>query len=317
VYSRINRAGNCPIAGITSVTDPAATLEDGAPPSWILLGNTDGTGRVRGFVPTNPVPLEQGSDILNVLRPLAQIEISLEGGVPLGYTLWLAGYPPSIRILGDAQHGHKVFIDGKEATIEGDGVCRVSGWDDPGSHEIWCSNVSRSYTLIRLERTWDAWPAYVFRPRARDNVAICGPLVRPLTIGETLEEVANDLDSCDFIQSNPILLGATPGQVFVTSPAWDIPDAHSCASPTFDPVWALPAQPLRCDKSVHRILLIRNIREQRGSVPSGRRGLQLVSQWCRLILDASRKGLAVQPVAASDLWLSYKQLARDLWRRTR
>jgi hypothetical protein len=101
--------------------------EDGAPPGWILVSDTDSIGRIRGFVPTNPVPLEESSEILNVLRPLPQIDISLEGGVPLGHSSWLAGYPPSIRILGDVQHAHKVLIDGKEATIEGDGVCRVSG----------------------------------------------------------------------------------------------------------------------------------------------------------------------------------------------
>ena len=181
------------------------------------IGDIDRSGRPRGFVPTNPVPQEEGSDILNVLRPHPQIEILLEGGVPLGYNSWLGGYPPAIRILGDAQHTHKVLIDGKEAEIRDGGVHRARGWDELGSHLVWCSNVSRSYSLIRLEQTWDASPAYVFDSQSGGGgrVAICGPLVRPFTIDATLGKVPTCLEVDDFLQNNPTLLGAIPGQVFV------------------------------------------------------------------------------------------------------
>jgi hypothetical protein len=133
--------------------------EDGAPPGWVLVSDVDRSSRPRGLVPTNAVPVKEGSDILNVLRPLPEIEILLEGGVPLGYSSWLAGFPPTIQVLGDAEHVQKVLIDGKEARLGADGAFRALGWDDPGSHQVWCSNTTRGYSLVRLERTWDPWPA--------------------------------------------------------------------------------------------------------------------------------------------------------------
>ncbi len=293
--------------------------DDGAPPGWILVGDTDRSGRPRGVVPTTAVPMEEGSDILNVLRPLPEIEISLEGGVPLGYSSWLAGYAPAIRIIGDAQHAQKVLIDGKEATVGNDGVCFAPGWDEAGPHQVWCSNMSRSYSLIQPERTWDPWPAYVFHSPSGggDRVAICGPLVRPLTTGYTLREVTNRFEADDVLRSNPILLGAVPGQVFVAVSRRDVRSAYYIAFPPFDPVWALPAQPLRCDKTAHRILLVGD-----GGAPGNWVGQDstrnaAVLEWCRLILDASRKRLSVEPVAAGDLWLTYRQFARSLWRRSR
>jgi hypothetical protein len=293
--------------------------EYGAPLGWILVADSDPTGRPRGFVPTKPVRLAEGSDILNVLRPLPEIDISLEGGVPLGYSSWLAGYPPTIRILGDAQHAHKVLIDGNEATIGQDGVCRAPGWDEPGSHQIWCSNLNRRYSLIRLQRTWDAWPAYTFESSSGGDkrVAICGPLVRQFTIGKALGEVSSRLDGEDSVRSNPILLGAVPGQIFVVVPRRDIRGAHCFPSPSFDPVWALPAQPLQFDKTAHRILLVGDVKAPGSGGADRKTNARAVLRWCGLILDASRKGLAVEPAAARDLWLSYKQFARSLRRRTR
>src|SRR5262249_15866566 len=131
-------------------------------------------------------------------------------------------------------------------------------------------------------------------------------------------EVANCLEASGFIQTNPILLGAVPGQVFAAVPRQDIRGAHCFAFPPFDPVWALPAQPLRCDKTAYRILLVEKIRAPRNGVgPDNKSTGKAVSRWCRLILDASRKGLSVEPAAAKDLWLSYKRLARSLWKGQR
>jgi hypothetical protein len=292
--------------------------DEGAPPGWVLVGDTDRDGRPRGVVPTSAVPMEEGSDILNVLRPLPEIEISLDGGVPLGYSSWLAGYPPTIRIIGDAQHADKVLIDGKEATIGSGGTCLASGWDEPGSHQIWCSNKSRGYSLIRVDRAWDAWPAYVFHSPSggADRIAVCGPLVRSVTTNETLGEAADPLEVDHIPQSNPVLLGAVPGQVFVAVPRRDVRGAYCFAFPPFGPVWALPEQPLQCDKTAYRILLVGDLGAPTGVVPAST-GSTAVLQWCGLILDASRKGLLVDPPAARDLWLRYKRFARNLWRRTR
>jgi hypothetical protein len=285
--------------------------DDGAPTGWIVVVGTDRAGRPRGIIPTNDVPMEESSDILNVLCPVPDIEISLEGGVPLGHSSWLAGYAPAIRIIGDAQNARNVLIDGKEAAIGDDGTCRAQGWDEPGSHQVWCSETSRSYSLIRSEPTWDAWPAHVFASSGSDRVAICGPLVRALTTDGILRKGTNVL------RRNSTLLGAVPGQVFVAVPRPDLRGAYCFASPPFDPVWAIPAEPLRCDKTAHRILLVGNVGAPRSRAGPTSTGNAATLQWCRLILDASRKGLSVEPAAAGDLWRSYKRFARTLCRRTR
>jgi hypothetical protein len=290
--------------------------EDGAPSGWVLVGDMDRTGRPQGLSPTCAVPMKEGSDILNVLRPLPEIEISLEGGVPLGYSSWLAGFPPLIRVLGDAQHIQKVLIDGKEATIGEDSAFRATGWDEPGAHEVWCSNVSRGYSLVHPERTWHPWPAYVFAPvgGASERMAICGPLVQQLGTGGAREDEVNSFGG-GVLRSNPILLGAVPGQIFVATPRRDVRGAHCFACPPFEAVWALPAQPLRCDKATNRILLV--ARPDRAAAPDGSATAGPVSQWCRLILDASRKGLSVDPAGARELWTEYKRFARNLSRKTR
>jgi hypothetical protein len=291
--------------------------EDGLPSGWILVADTDRAGRPRGLIPTNAVPMDEGFDILNVLRPLPEIEISLEGGVPLGYSSWLAAFPPAIRIFGDAQHVQKVLIDGKEATIGDDGAFRAPGWDEPGAHQVWCSNVSRGYSLLRLERSWDSFPAYVFPSPSGsgERVAICGPLVRPLAKGETFGDATDRLEAGSVLQTNPILLGAVPGQVFVAVTRQDLRGALCFARPPFAPVWALPAQPLQCDKTAHRVLLVGGTAN--AVAPDDSKIVGSASQWCRLILDASRKGLSVESAAAEDLWAQYKRVARNLWRKTR
>jgi hypothetical protein len=294
---------------------------DGAPPGWVVVVDTDRSGRPRGIVPMNPVPLDETSDIVNVLRPIPDIEISLEGGVPLGYSSWLAGHPPAIRIFGDVQHAHGVLIDGKEAVVSDGDAYRAPGWDDPGPHQVWCNNMRRGYSLIRLERTWEVWPAYAFPSPGRrgDRVAICGPLVRTFTNTEELGEVAKRTEVTRVPQSNPVLLGAVPGQIFEAVSRQDLRGAKCLVSPPFAPVWALPAQPFLCDKASHYIILVGELSGSGNSPerPAHEPTPHAVSRWCRLILDASRKGLAVEPAAGGDLWRRYKRLARELWRQTR
>jgi hypothetical protein len=291
--------------------------DNGVPSGWVLVSDMDRVGRPRGLVPTCAVAMKEGSDMLNVLRPLPEIEISLAGGVPLGYSSWLASFPPVIRILGDAQYVQKVLIDGKDAMIGEDGAFRADGWDEPGAHQVWCSNVSRGYSLVRMEQSWHPWPAYVF-PSASDGgvrVAICGPLIQPLATEDALGDATKGFEGVSVLQSNPILLGAVPGQVFVATPRRDVRGARCFAYPPFEAVWALPAQPLHCNKVTYRILLV--ARPVGAAAPDGSTAAGAVSQWCKMILDASRKGLSVEPAAARDLWAQYTRFARDLWRKTR
>jgi hypothetical protein len=106
----------------------------------------------------------------------------------------------------------------------------------------------------------------------------------------------------------------------VAVPRHDIRSALCFASPSFAPVWALPQQALLCDKRVSRILLVGQAVGPSATVPlrcqHGNRARAL-EPWCRLILDAGRKGLAVEPASASELWRQYKHHARNLWRKTR
>jgi hypothetical protein len=294
--------------------------EDGTPSGWVLVADIDRAGRPRGLVPTYAVPMPEGSDILNVLRPVPEIEILLENGVPLGYSSWLAAFPPIIRVVGDVEHVQKVLIDGNEATIGEDGAVRAPGWDEPGAHRVWCSNVSQGYgySLVRLEPSWDPWPAYVFESTSGvgGRVGICGPLVRSLETNDILDATKlSERSGSGVLQTNPILLGSVPGQVFVAAPRLDVRGARCLASPPFEAVWALPAQPLRCDKTTCRVLLI--ARPECAAQPESSKIKGAVSHWCGLILDASRKGLSVEPAAARDLWAQYKRTARNLLRSAR
>jgi hypothetical protein len=297
--------------------------DDGVPPGWIVLCGADNAGRIHGVVPRNSVPLADEADILNVLRPLPKTEISFEGGVRLGYNSWLAGYPPSIRIYGDRDRTPKVLIDGREADASPEGYYTLQGWDDPATHQVWCNGSSKTYSLVRLERNWKAWGAYSLRfrgsPSGNGRIAICGPLICPLKDPDS-GETSDQNTIVRVLASNPVLVGAEPGQVFVAVPRHDIRSALCFASPSFAPVWALPQQALLCDKSVSRILLVGQAVGPSATVPlrcqhgNRARALEL---WCRLILDAGRKGLAVEPASASELWRQYKHHARNLWRKTR
>ncbi len=288
---------------------------DGAPIGWLVL---------RGVIPRRPVPSADGADILNVLRPLPAFEIALEGGVCLGYTSWLAEHPPSIRVYGDPEHVGTVLIDGQNATSSEDGRYVAPGWDSAGAHQVWCSGATRTYSLVRCDLPVQAWRAFTFPTpgtRIRGRIAICGPLVRALADPATDGEDAATSEIIQVRPANPVLLGSLPGEVVVAHSRSDVRGAQCIVSSPFAPVWALPAQPLLCDKSANRVLLVGEPLAPGGgsgdtSATASRLSIQL---WCSAIGDAGRKGLAVEPAtpAVADLWRRYRRYARDLWRRSR
>jgi hypothetical protein len=110
--------------------------------------------------------------------------------------------------------------------------------------------------------------------------------------------------------TNLLLLGAKPGQVFRCTPRrvkrWKgfVP---------FEVVWALPSEPLRCNKRVARIL-------DYSPIPVAAEGQTgLVFEWTKAILDASRKGLKLSH-ENSDIaqrWKEYKKVAREIWKANR
>jgi hypothetical protein len=287
---------------------------DGAPDGWALL---------RDVLPRRPVPWTDNSDILNVLRPLPQVEIALEGGICLGYASWLAEHPPSIRIYGDSDHAGAVKIDGHTAIASPDGRYTAPGWDSVGPHEVWRNGATRTYSLVRREPPSQSWVAFSFpTPGARGGrIAICGPLVRAFTDPQADSEDAATSEIIQVPPTNPVLLGSVPGQVVVVQPRLDIRGAQCIVSSPFAPVWAIPAQPLDCDKHENRVRLVGEpLPPVKGSGEvTARISRPSIVRWSSAIRDAGRKGLAVEPAdpAVAELWRRYRRYARDLWRRLR
>ena len=286
--------------------------DDGVPTGWKVL---------RKVRPKRPVIPNNDTDILNVLRPRPEIEIALEGGIRLTSNSWLLGYPPAIRVYGDPEHTETILIDNQEAVGSDQDGYTVPGWDKEGNHQIWCSATQKSYSLISCDTSWSFWPAYSFSLRGIQGeiceFAFCGPLVYPSTKDTRQDQRRTILVP----SSNPVLLGARPGEVCFAHLRRDVRNVQCLGLPPFDPVWALPSHPLRCDKRNNRILLLGKIK----AVPctAGNRWLTDDScdleMWYRIILDISRKGLIIEPMspAADRLWCSYKRLARHLWKKSR
>ncbi len=288
---------------------------DGAPAGWLVL---------RGVIPRHPVPPTDRADILNVLRPLPEIEIELEGGVCLGYASWLAEHPPAICVYGDPDHVGTVQIDGQTATSSEDGGYVAPGWDSVGAHQVWCSGAIRTYSLVRCDLPVQVWRAFAFPiPASRDRgrIAICGPLVRALVDPAMDGEDAATSEIIQIRPANPVLLGSSPGEVVVAHSRSDVRGAQCIVASPFAPVWALPAQPLLCDKSANRVLLVGELLapgEASGDISATASGSS-IQRWCSAIRDAGRKGLTVEPAtpAVADLWRRYRKYARDLRRRSR
>ncbi len=193
----------------------------GAPPGWLVF---------RGVVPHAPVSPTGGADILNALRPLPRIEISLERGIRLGYTNWLDGHPPSIRVYGDPEHASEVRIDGQVADRGPDGSYRTSGWDAVGDHSVWCAGSSRSYSIVPFEASWEAWDAYAFPVAVggTQGLAVCGPIVRASATEPWRSE------SLSVPETNPVLLGPEPGQIVMAVRASPLRGAPRMRPQTFD-----------------------------------------------------------------------------------
>jgi hypothetical protein len=264
----------------------------GVPAGWVGL---------RGVAPSRAVPLAPGIDPFYAIKPAPDIDIELEGGVCLRNSIWLAGFAPQIKLLGDTSGPVKVLIDGKEAITTGDGSFVVDGYDQPGQHFVYCEGLScsRSYSIEEPPDVWEDWPAYRF-----GQAEICGPLVHllPEAAGRRIFSVP---------MSNPLLLGAEPGQIFRCSPrsvkSWKgfVP---------FDVVWALPAQPYICDKKTARILQFAQAPLALQQSPK-----KPILPWCAAILEASRKGLRIENGSPEGtvLWKEYKKAARNIWRAAR
>lgn len=292
---------------------PKAILDEsfGAPPGWVVF---------RGVVPNVAVATSGGADIFNALRPLPQIEISLERGIRLGHANWLHGYPPLIRVYGDPEHAAEVHIDGQVATCDAEGAYRVPGSDSLGSHTVWCSGTSKSYSIVPFDASWDLWEGFSFPVALGETrkLTVCGPTVRA-----SGNETDGTSASIPVSETNPVLLGREPGQIVTAVRVSAQRGAPCLASPSFHPVWALQRDPLHCDKKVIRIQFVaRTDAAEAANEPDSRLNIaanEEVDSWCRYILDASRKGMKTDPDTEPirRLWTLYKNVARRLLRNRR
>lgn len=279
-------------------------LRDGGSQGHARLGNDDGIpdGWVgfRDVRPAKALRLEIGSDPLYPIKAAPDIEIDLEGGICLGGSAWLAGYPPAIKILGEATGKFRTLIDGKDAVRSQDGLLTADGCGAPGSHSVYCEgqSCSRTYSIEEAPRAWDRWQAHSFA-----KGTICGPLVEL--------RAAGNWRSVTVPMSNPVLLGSHPGEIFHCSMR-DVPVWKGFVP--FGVVWALPAQPLRSDKKNARILRFADM-----PVVPGGDTREAAREWSVAILDASRKGLKIEngSVPSVEMWREYKRTARSIWRAAR
>jgi hypothetical protein len=265
---------------------------DGIPSGWVGL---------RGVTPAKAIALDLGSDPFYAIKPAPDIEINLDGGICLRGSVWLSGYPPEIKLFGESGGAVKVLIDGKEAKRTSDDMLIVDGYDVPGQHTVYCQGLScsRTYSIEEGPDSWQRWPAYQF-----GQADVCGPLVQPAPDAAGSRAVTVPM-------SNPVLLGAQPGEIFYCSRRGV---ARWKGFVPFEVVWALPAQPLRCDKKSATILQLANAPVVPAKTRT-KRGLD----WSIAILDASRKGLRVEngfPDTAAR-WREYKKMARNIWRAGR
>ncbi len=285
----------------------------GMPPGWVGL---------RGVVPRGPVAPSPTGEILDALRPLADVEIVLEGGIRLEHITWLSGYPPRIRLRGDVGTVGKVLIDGQEAVQSPDGGYVVPGQDLPGHHQVWCPSASRSYSIREGAEDWEAWDAYTWSmgdfsaDGEPTRPTICGVLVRPPRVAP------KESRALVVPASNSILLGAVPGQIHTCTVRRDVRAGTCTGFPWFAPVWAIPADALLCDKRVARVLLIgdpRPVGVQEAPQRAGREHARRIEAWCSAILTARRKGLRTEPPGAdiAALWQEYKGHAKAMWRSLR
>lgn len=266
---------------------------DGIPSRWVGL---------RGVSPSKAIPLDlAGSDPFYAIKPAPDIEIGLDRGICLSGSAWLAGYPPEIRFLGESNAAARVLIDGKDALRSADGLLTAEGYDLPGSHSVYCEGLScsRSYSIEEAPDSWERWPAYRF-----GEGDICGPVVE-------IAAQAGGRRAVTVPMSNPVLLGAHPGEIFQCSRR---SAARWKGFVPFEVVWALPAQPLRCDKRSASILQLKS-----AQVVAVKPQTKAALEWSVAVLDASRKGLRIENGSADSetCWRDYKKAARSIWRAAR
>ena len=141
---------------------PAEILGPGIPSGWRCF---------RGIRPTFAAAPPTCDEALLALVPHPDAAIELDGGIAMTRSTWLAGHPPSIRILGAAPGPNEVTIDGRPAACSREGEWAAPGWDAEGAHAISYAGLSRRYDIAPAPTSWERWNAHT-----SGGLSLCGAL---------------------------------------------------------------------------------------------------------------------------------------------
>lgn len=273
--------------------------DSGVPAGWILF---------RDVTPIRAVPRCEGATNLNALCPLPDVKPEFVGGIRLGRRTWLAGFPPRIRVAGPLGPDERVMIDGQPVQPAGDGGLEALNWDATGEHRLWFGDRAVAYEIRTMQENWSHWSAHDFGTGA----AICGAVV--------CRTDAARWHQVRVSASNPVLVGARPGDYFCCRVSRATRGDPIVAEVPFVPVWALPLDPLHADRRSVRVVLLNSIEpvDEKQALRRGNVG-DALGPWMTAINDAGRKqlDLACESEDARRLWRRYRTVAKQLWRRLR
>jgi hypothetical protein len=272
----------------------------GVPAGWLLF---------RNVIPTHAVPMRDGADILNALCPLPDVEPHFVGGIHLERDTWLFGHPPQIRLTGDLS-GVEIKLDGQPVIVGSDSSVSAPEWDAEGDHQLWFGGQTQTYTLRTIEENWERWPAIDFGMGA----TICGASIDSSYGSRGSHQVIVPA-------TNPLLIGATPGDVYYCHRRNDLRLQTYLTCVPFQPVWALPSDPAHADRGSARLLLLRAVAPL---LPANRKNVNQsrrpeIQRWVSVLNSASKKRLRIEPdnEDSASLWLRYRVAAKQLRRSLR
>ena len=275
----------------------------GVPEGWVLFYDVK---------PTIVIPHEESAGILNILRPIDEVEIIFHGGIRLSRSNWLRTHPPKIHIRGAEQKKVDVLIDNNEANRDQYGIYTTDSWNTSGQHTVFCGGVTQNYELVDETSDWEYFNAYSYNLNTSSGgvVEICGPAI--------LLNSKNDFISL-VPSNNSCSIGAFPGQITMSSSSEGVQYDELLVVAEFPIVWALPANPLLCDKSYNTIRLIDYERVVKEIDIKNAKEAHIVLLWAQAILNSSRKNLRIEPNTeiTVQLWNEYKKIARKYWRQLR
>ena len=271
----------------------------GIPEGWALFSN------VRPIV---AVDHDESAGIRNVLRPLEDIDIYLEGGIRLSRKRWLHGHPPRIRIRGGRDENPAVSIDSRAASRNSDGSFETQSAFSLGQHVVFSGGVTVRYEIVEGQESWNPFEAFRYNMDFDHNreVTVCGPIV----MGDGEQNLVPTTNRC--------LLGAKPGQIYFCESPYGQSTKAMLAITKFPVVWALPINPYQCKKSDVFAIAISTIEVSplEGYLRRRLRMTDEVFHWCNAILNSSRKGLRPDPNdrIIMKLWSEYVHAARQIRR---